>query len=45
MANQVIIALTQSGNTFGTKVILGSNDNQPLGIETNNTERITVLSG
>lgn len=30
MANQILVSLTQSGNTFGAKVIVGSNDNQPL---------------
>ena len=44
MANRVLSGVTQSGNTFGTKMIVGTNDNQHLALETNNTERITVLS-
>lgn len=45
MANRVLSGVTQSGNTFGTKMIVGTNDNQHLALETNNTERITILSG
>ena len=33
------------GNTFGTKKLIGSIDNQDFGITTNNTERLTVLKG
>ena len=30
------------GNTFGSKKLIGSTDNQDFGIITNNTERVTV---
>ena len=45
MATQVINSFSQSGNTWGTKMILGSNDSQPVAIETNGTERVTISSG
>lgn len=45
MATKVINSFSQSGNTWGTKMILGSNDSQPLALETNNTERLMILSG
>jgi hypothetical protein len=38
-------AILQNGNSFGTTVTIGSNDNQPVVIETNNTPRLTVGSG
>jgi hypothetical protein len=35
-------AILQDGNSFGAPVIIGSNDNQPVIIETNNTPRFTI---
>lgn len=34
----------QSGNSFGTKAVLGTSDNNDLGIITNNSERLTILA-
>jgi hypothetical protein len=40
--NQVIL---QNGNSFGTNVVIGSNDSQSVIIKTNNIPRFTVGSG
>jgi len=38
------LTFRQNGNSFGTKAIIGTNDNQSFGIETNGTERVTVTN-
>jgi hypothetical protein len=38
-------SILQNGNSFGTTITIGSNDNHPVIIETNNTPRITINSG
>jgi len=38
-------AFVQGGNSFGATASLGTNDNNNLNIETNNTTRMTVLAG
>jgi hypothetical protein len=34
----------QGGNSFGATMVVGTNDNQPLSLETNNTARATIES-
>ncbi|MCS7316953.1 MAG: hypothetical protein NZZ41_01335 [Candidatus Dojkabacteria bacterium] len=34
--------ILQNGNAFGTPVVIGSNDSQPLQLETNNTVRLNI---
>jgi len=38
-------AFVQGGNSFGTTANLGTNDNYPLHIETNNATKMTVTTG
>ncbi|MFA5799316.1 MAG: hypothetical protein WC892_07140, partial [Patescibacteria group bacterium] len=38
-------AFVQNGNSFGTTGTLGTNDANNLSLETNNTSRLTILSG
>ncbi|MBN2267408.1 MAG: hypothetical protein JW725_03655, partial [Candidatus Babeliaceae bacterium] len=37
-------AIVQGGNTFGSAVTIGSNDNYGLNLETNNTTRISIAN-
>jgi hypothetical protein len=37
-------AFIQNGNSFGTTALLGTNDNQPLALETNGTTRMFISS-
>jgi hypothetical protein len=37
-------AFLQNGNSFGTTALLGTNDNQPLALETNGTTRMFISS-
>jgi fibronectin-binding autotransporter adhesin len=37
-------AFIQDGNTFSAKAVLGTNDSNDLGLETNGVERLTILA-
>jgi len=36
--------ILQNGNSFGSGVVIGSNDNQPLSFETNDSVKMSILS-
>lgn len=38
-------SILNNGNSFGVPIVIGSNDSQPLHLETNGTNKLTVLSG
>ena len=42
--NSTTNAFIQNGNSFGTTALLGTNDNQPLALETNGTTRMFISS-
>ena len=43
-SGQFANAILQGGNSFGTQMTIGTNDNQAFAIKTNGTERLKVLS-